>query len=506
MSRTRIVIVTLGIMFGLFMASMEATVIATAMPTIVGQLGGLEIYSWVFSAYMLASTTTVPIFGKLSDIYGRRPIYMISMAFFLVGSWLCGQADTMLQLVAFRAVQGLGAGGLMPLAFTIVGDLFTLEQRARMQGVFSGVWGVSSIVGPLLGGFLVDQVSWSWVFYVNILPGSIAAVLVWLAWQDPPREAKATAPKIDYLGAVLMTVGVVLLLLGLFDLETTTGWILIATAALFLMALIWVERRAADPLLPLLLLRERLFGSACLHGFLSGWAMFGSISFIPLFVQAVLETSATAAGATLTPLLLGWVGASIIGSRLLLRVGYRTLALIGMSLLTLGTFLMSQVGSNAGQFSLTINTAMMGIGMGLSVPAFLIAVQSTVRRRAMGVATSTLQFTRSIGGAFGVSVMGVALSSSFKTSMLAAGLDPTVTSIDSLLNPLPGAASTALTGMLRALLASSMQNVFIIAFIAAGLGLIATTLAPPGRIAQLIAQRTEAEAIAQPSPTGASGK
>jgi Na+/melibiose symporter-like transporter len=341
---------------------------------------------------------------------------------------------------------------------------------------------------------------------VNILPGSIAAVLVWLAWQDPPREAKATAPKIDYLGAVLMTVGVVLLLLGLFDLETTTGWILIATAALFLMALIWVERRAADPLLPLLLLRERLFGSACLHGFLSGWAMFGSISFIPLFVQAVLETSATAAGATLTPLLLGWVGASIIGSRLLLRVGYRTLALIGMSLLTLGTFLMSQVGSNAGQFSLTINTAMMGIGMGLSVPAFLIAVQSTVRRRAMGVATSTLQFTRSIGGAFGVSVMGVALSSSFKTSMLAAGLDPTVTSIDSLLNPLPGAASTALTGMLRALLASSMQNVFIIAFIAAGLGLIATTLAPPGRIAQLIAQRTEAEAIAQPSPTGASGK
>jgi len=318
LSRKRVIIVVIGIMFGLFMASMEATVIATAMPTIVGQLGGLEIYSWTFSAYMLASTTSVPVFGKLSDIYGRRPIYTVSMILFLVGSALCGLSETMLQLVAFRAVQGLGAGGLMPLAFTIVGDLFTLEQRARMQGVFSGVWGVSSIVGPLLGGFLVDQVSWPWVFYVNIFPGTIAAVLVWFAWRDLPRDTTAAAPKIDYLGATLLTVGVVLLLLGLFELGTSLGWILLGVAAILLAALMWVEQQAADPILPLPLFRERLFGSACLHGFLSGWAMFGSISFVPLFVQSVMGTSATAAGASLTPLLLGWVGASIIGSRLLL--------------------------------------------------------------------------------------------------------------------------------------------------------------------------------------------
>src|SRR5262245_57519558 len=169
-------------MLSLFLASMEATVVATAMPTIVSQLGGLESYSWVFSAYMLTSTTTVPLFGKLSDLYGRRPIYVAAIGLFLIGSFLCGLAQSMGQLIAFRAVQGIGAGGLLPLAFIIVGDLFTLEQRARMQGLFSGVWGVSSVVGPLLGGFLVDQVSWRWVFYVNIVPALLAGALVWLAW------------------------------------------------------------------------------------------------------------------------------------------------------------------------------------------------------------------------------------------------------------------------------------------------------------------------------------
>jgi EmrB/QacA subfamily drug resistance transporter len=505
LSRRRVIIVTLGIMFGLFMASMEATVIATAMPTIVGHLGGLEIYSWVFSAYMLASTTTVPVFGKLSDIYGRRPVYAIAMAFFLVGSFLCGQADTMLQLVLFRAIQGLGAGGLLPLAFTIIGDLFTFEQRAKMQGLFSGVWGVSSVVGPLLGGFLVDQVSWRWVFFINILPGLIAVTLVWLAWQDLARDKKAGPPSIDYLGAVLLTIGVVILLLGLFELDRPIGWGLLVLAALILAVLAWVERRAADPILPLALFRQRLFAAACGHGLLSGWALFGSLSFVPLFVQAVLGTSATAAGATLTPLLLGWVFSSIIGGRLLLRMGYRSMALIGMLLLTTGTFFMSQVGANASQLSLTINLTMMGIGMGLSVPSFLIAVQSSVERRSLGVATSTLQFTRSIGGAFGVSVMGVALSFGLTSNLSAAGLDPAAISVDSLLNPLPGSASLALTETLRHVLAASLQNVFVIAFIAAGLGLIATAFAPGGRIAELAAQRAGAENTAQPAP-GVSGQ
>ncbi|MCL4296627.1 MAG: MFS transporter [Anaerolineae bacterium] len=506
MSRQRIILVTIGIMLSLFLASMEATVIATAMPTIVGQLGGLSIYSWVFSAYMLASTTSVPIFGKLSDVYGRRPIYAAAMVLFLAGCFLCGQAQSMPQLIAFRAVQGLGAGGLMPLAFILIGDMFTLEQRAKMQGFFSGVWGVSSVIGPLLGGFLVDQVSWRWVFYINLAPGLIAAALVWLAWQDKPHEDGAATARVDYLGAILLTIGVVTLLMGLFELGTGLGWALLALAVLFLVALAWVEWRALEPILPLPLFRDRIFATACAQGVLAGWAMFGSLSFVPLFVQAVLGTSATAAGATLTPMLLGWVFASIIGSRMLLRLSYRSLALTGMILLTVGAGRMAWIDANASQISVMINLALMGVGMGLSIPAFLIAVQSTVRPREMGAATSTLQFSRSIGGALGVSVMGAVLSFRLAARLAEAGLDPAVISVDSLLDPLAQAAnSLVLEDTLRTALAGAIQGVFVIALIAAALGLLSTMFAPSGRIAQLVAQRAGGEKPGQTAPSSASG-
>ncbi|MEP7189337.1 MAG: MFS transporter, partial [Roseiflexaceae bacterium] len=231
MSR-RTLVITVGVMLSLFMASMESTVVATAMPTIVSQLGGLSSYSWVFSVYMLASTTTVPVYGKLSDVYGRKPVYAIAMLLFLTGSLLCGFSQSMGQLIAARAVQGLGAGGLLPLAFIIIGDLFTFEQRARMQGVFSGVWGISSVVGPLLGGFLVDRVSWHWVFFINVLPGLLALALVWRAWVDRPRAVGAQRLAVDYAGSVLLTVSVVVLLLGLFEFGTSIGWALLLAALL----------------------------------------------------------------------------------------------------------------------------------------------------------------------------------------------------------------------------------------------------------------------------------
>ncbi|WP_026369899.1 MDR family MFS transporter [Kallotenue papyrolyticum] len=487
-SRGRIVLITLGVMLSLFMASMEATVVATAMPTIVTQLGGLEIYSWAFSAYLLASTTTVPIYGKLSDLYGRRPVYTVAMSLFLIGSLLCGRASSMIQLVIFRAVQGLGAGGLLPLAFIIIGDIFSLEQRARMQGVFSGVWGISSIVGPLLGGFLVDQISWHWVFYINLIPGLLAGALVWFAWLDRPRPSKQVA--VDYLGATLLSAGVVCLLLGLFELGSATSWLLIGLALTLLVALVPIERRAADPILPLPLFRDRLFAVACAHGLLAGWAMFGSASFVPLFVQAVLGTSATQAGVTLTPQMLGWVSASIIGSRLLLRLGYRTLALTGMTLLTLSMFLMSQIGVTTPQWLLMIYMAMSGIGMGLSIPAFLIAVQSTVRREQLGTATSTVQFSRSMGGTLGVSIMGALLSLQLATRLAAQGLDPRSVSVDQLLEPLPGAGlDLAANGAMRLALAGAIGTIFLVAFLAAAAGLIATTFAPRGRIDQLAEAR-----------------
>ena len=241
MSRNRIILVTAGVMLSLFLASMESTVVATAMPTIVGQLGGLEHYSWVFSAFLLASTTVVPLYGKLSDIYGRRNIYVIAMALFLIGSVLCGLANTLTQLILARALQGIGAGGIMPLAFILIGEMFSLEQRTKMQGVFSGVWGISSIVGPLLGGLIVDRFSWHWIFYINVIPGLIAGALVAFGWRDQARSH--ARPAVDYAGAVLLSVSVIALLLGLMEFGTVNSWILLA-ASIALFIILWqVESR-----------------------------------------------------------------------------------------------------------------------------------------------------------------------------------------------------------------------------------------------------------------------
>lgn len=473
MSRNRIIMVTVGIMLSLFLASMESTVIATAMPTIVSQMGGLEHYSWVFSAYMLTSTTTVPLYGKISDLYGRRKLYLVAMALFLLGCIAAGQANTMTQLIIARGLQGIGAGGIMPLAFILIGEMFTLEERARMQGFFSGVWGVSSIVGPLLGGFLVDQLSWRWVFYINIVPGLLAAALVAFGWRDQIHGQGR--PVVDYAGAGLLTASVVTLLLGLMDYGTSSSWILIAISIALFVALLWAERRAADPVLPLHLFNEKLFTISILHGILTGWAMFGSISFIPLFVQSVLGTSATQAGITIAPMLLGWVMASIVGTRLLLRVGFRRLAILGTSLLVVGSFLMSRADENTSQVLLMSFVTLMGIGMGFSIPPFLIAVQTTVERRYLGTATSTMQFSRSIGGTIGVSVMGAALSARLISNLNASGLDLDL--VAQLLNPLPG-DEAIINEAARVAVANAIEIVFVIAFITAFLGLVATLFAP----------------------------
>ncbi len=483
MSRNRIILVTAGIMLSLFLASMESTVVATAMPTIVGQLGGLEHYSWVFSAFMLASTTAVPLYGKLSDIYGRRKLYASAMALFLAGSVWCGFANSMTSLIFARALQGIGAGGIMPLAFILIGEMFTLEQRAKMQGLFSGVWGVSSVVGPLLGGFLVDQLSWRWIFYINVIPGLLGAILVTFAWRDAHGHGQER-PAIDYAGAALLTVSVIMLLLGLMG-SGVSSWVLISVAVVLFVLLLWVERRAADPVLPLPLFRDPLFSVATTHGVLTGWALFGSVSFIPLFVQAVLGTSATQAGITLTPLLLGWVTASIIGTRLMLRVGYRRLGLIGTASFTVGAFLMSQAGMNTSQPSLMAFVTLMGVGMGLSIPSFLIAVQTSVNRRQLGTATSTLQFSRSIGGTLGVSVMGAALSARLASNLIAARLDPEL--VQQLLDPLPGSEVVIAEGA-RAAMADAIHLVFLIAFAAAALAMVTVLFTPRKELTERAAE------------------
>ncbi|MEI8306249.1 MAG: MDR family MFS transporter [Chloroflexales bacterium] len=489
MTRQRVVLITIGVMMSLFMASMESTVIATAMPTIVSQLGGLANYSWVFAIYMLTSTTAGPIFGKLSDIYGRRPLYMVAISLFLGGSLLCGMSMSMPMLIAARAVQGLGAGGLQPLAFIIVGDIFTFEQRTKMQGLFSGVWGVSSVIGPLIGGFLVDQISWHWVFLINIPPGLVAGALVWTAWKDPAR-AEGKRPAIDYVGAALLSVDVVALLLGLNDLSSPVGWGLLAAAALITVILVAVEWRAEAPILPVrMIMRDRMFAVACAHGMLAGWVLFGSMAYVPLFVQGVLGTSATQAGSTLTPMLLGWVITSIIGSRLLLRISYRSLAITGMIGFVLGTFLLSRVRPDMSQLELMVSLTLMGFGMGASIPAFLIAVQSSVARSELGSATATVQFSRTIGGTLGVAVLGVLLATALSAAMHAAGLDQNAIPLGDLLNGDTGGA-TALNSGARTALAIALGHTFSSTMWIAVLALAVTFLAPRGSVADLRNRRT----------------
>jgi EmrB/QacA subfamily drug resistance transporter len=467
------------------------------MPTIVDQIGGLSAYSWAFAVYLLASTTSVPLFGKLSDLYGLRRVYAVAMAVFLVGSVLCGLATTMPQLIAFRALQGLGAGGVLPLAFIIIGAMFTLERRARIQGLFSSVWGVSSIVGPLLGGFIVDRLSWPWVFYINVAPGLMALALIWGFLDDESVALARARVRIDYAGAVLLTSGVVALLLGLYELRAGAGGLLIAVAAVIFAALVWVERRAADPVLPIALFRHRLFATACSNAIWSGWATFGIIAFVPLYVQAVLGRSATEAGATLTPMSLGWVTASIFASRALLRVGHRRLALVGMSLLTLGTVLLGWPGAPPDRARAMLSTTLIGTGMGMTAPAFTIAVQSSVARNVLGTATSTLQFSRTIGGALGVGVMGAVLGGQLVARLVDAGRDPAAVSMDRVFDLMRGAGTVQLDAALRNALGGAIQDAFLVAMAAALLALASAVLSPRGRPSELSAA-ARVEGVAQP--------
>ncbi|MBO9325578.1 MAG: MFS transporter [Roseiflexus sp.] len=496
MSTQRTILITAGLMLSLFLASMESTVVSTGMPTIVSQLGGLESYSWVFTAFMLASTTTVPLYGKLSDLFGRRPVFVAAMAIFLTGSALCGLAATMPQLIAFRTIQGIGAGGLLPLVFIIIGDLFSLEQRARLQGLFSGVWGISSIAGPLLGGFIVDQASWRWIFWINIIPGLAATAIVWFAWIDRPRAHNVPPRSIDYAGALLLTAGAVTLLMSLTDLGASWALPTLAGALALFGALVWVERRASDPVLPIGLFRDRMFLVACGHGILAGCAVFGGATFVPLYVQGVLGTSATEAGAALMPMLLAWVFSSILGTRLLLWAGYHTIALAGMAALVIGAFPLMFLDTQTNRLLLLISLGLMGFGMGFSIPAFLIAVQSTVERSKLGTATSTLQFSRSIGGAFGIGIMGVILSATVVTNLVAAGLDAS-TSLNNLIDS-PGSAPVV-QATLRDALSAGIRGVFVVGFIASVLGLLVTLLAPRGQIAQMSAERERREGVVHPA-------
>ena len=497
MSSRRRFVVIVGVMVGTFIAALEATVVGTAMPTVIASLGGLNHYSWVFSAYLVTSTISVPVWGKLSDLYGRRLLYQIGIAIFLLGTLLSGFSDSMAQLIVFRAIQGLGAGALVPLGMTIIGDIFTLEERGRMQAFFSAVWGISSVIGPVLGGFITDQLSWRWVFWINLPIGVAAATIIGFALKEPERDRR---PSIDYAGAALLMTAISLLMLALVEsgstLETIfspTNVVLFGSSIILLAAFYFVEMRAKEPIIPFSLFRNRTILVAVVAGFLAGVAMFGAISFIPLFAQGTLGFTATEAGSLLTPLMLSWVTTSIIGGRLLPNVGYRPMTVGGFLVLTAGFLSLYLFGSTTPIIWLYVDLVLIGIGLGMTMLTLLIAVQHAVDHSQLGIATSLNQFMRAIGGAVGVAVMGSILTAGLARNLRDAAMKGTAgltlekaaeyaADPNALIDPVSKAAiDPATLEVLKEAMAASIHNVFAVGAVMAFLAFIASLFFPRPR-------------------------
>jgi EmrB/QacA subfamily drug resistance transporter len=412
----------------MFLAALEATAVGTAMPTVVADLGGVSRYSWVFSAYILTATTTVPMYGKLADLFGRRLIFTISIALFLLGSILCGTALSLNQLIAYRAIQGLGAGGVMPVSITLVGDIYTLEERGRMQGVFSAVWATSSLVGPAAGGLITDFLNWRWVFLINV-PFGIAAVVLLRAFLR--EEGARREHKLDYLGTASLTVSVAVLLLALLEGPEFWGWMdprtlgMMAFSVAGLAFFLWQESRAPEPMLPLELFRIRVIAVASLGGLLMGTLMYVAAAFVPMFTQGVLGGTAIDAGMTLAPMSIGWPIASTTAGWLLMRFGYRPFILAGSAFGILGSLLLSAADPASGRGPVMLAMFFLGMGLGFTSTPYLLAVQNAVPWNRRGVATSSVQFFRSIGGAIMVAVLGAVLNAHLR-SQLGAEVDPNI--------------------------------------------------------------------------------
>jgi EmrB/QacA subfamily drug resistance transporter len=402
--------VFIALMLGMFLAALDQTIVSTALPTIVGDLGGLNHLSWVVTSYLLASTISTPIYGKLGDMMGRKPVFLAAILIFLGGSMLAGLSQTMGELIGFRALQGIGAGGLMVGAQAIIADIVPPRERGRYMGLIGSVFAVASVAGPLLGGFFVDNLSWRWVFYVNLPVGAIAVLIVVTRLH---LHTPHTRHRIDYLGAALLSAGVAALIL-----LTTWGgnqyaWgsstivgLGIAGVAL-LAAFVWWEGRAAEPIIPLGLFRSRVFSVANAMGFTIGMAMFGAIIFIPLFLQLVYGASATSSGLRMLPLMFGLLVAAVASGRIISRIGkYRAFPIAGTAVLVGGMFLLSRLGVGTAPWLASVYMLVVGVGIGLVLQVLVLVVQNEVRPEEVGVATSTATFFRSVGGSFGVAIFG----------------------------------------------------------------------------------------------------
>jgi EmrB/QacA subfamily drug resistance transporter len=400
-----------AIMVALLLAALDQTIVATALPRIVGDLGGLSSYSWVITAYVLAMAVTVPLYGKLGDIYGRRRLYIVAISIFLFGSVLCGLAQSMTQLVASRAIQGMGAGGLFALAIATVGVIVPPRDRGRYQGLIGATFAAGSIIGPAIGGLIVDNTSWRWVFFVNLPVGAAALAVIAIAI---PKRTQRREHSLDLLGATLLAIATISFLLDLVWVGEGHPWTSAAVLGAFAVTLVavtafaFVERRAKEPILPFEFLRNPIVAAGVAAVGLSAMAMVGTIAFVPLFVQGVIGTSATSSGVVLTPFMFGAVIASAISGQWISRSGhYRPNAIVGPIVLGTGLFLLSRMDTSTTNAEAAAFMVVSGVGLGMMMQVFVIAVQNQVPMRSMGSATALTQFARSIGATLGVTLMGV---------------------------------------------------------------------------------------------------
>jgi EmrB/QacA subfamily drug resistance transporter len=468
-----------AMMLATLLAALDQTVVATALPQIVTDLHGFSELSWVVSSFLVAATVTVPLYGKLSDLYGRRRMFVVSISIFLLGSALCGAAQSMGQLIAFRALQGVGAGGLLPLAQAAIADLFSPRERGRYQGYIGSMWATAAVAGPLLGGTLTDAASWRWIFFINLPLGAIALVVVIRTMRAPAQVREHT---IDYLGAAVLSVAITCLLLACTWGGTTYPWdspeVLVTGIGGLVLAAVFVaiERRVAEPLLPLTLFRDRIFSVSTAGGFVVGAIIFAVSIYVPVFSQGVQQISATSSGVILIPFSLGWVAAATVTGQLISRTGrYRPFPIVGSVFILGGLALLALLGAGSPPAAVAGILVITGIGMGMTFQPYIIATQNAVEVSNLGIATATIQFFRSMGGSLAVAALGTLLANRLATE-LAAQLGPARAARVDTDRLLGGGANVpgGLSGDVQAALADALHTVFLAAV---PLGVVALLLA-----------------------------
>jgi EmrB/QacA subfamily drug resistance transporter len=463
-----------AIMLATLLAALDQTIVATALPQIVTDLQGFEHLSWVVTAYLVASTVTIPLYGKLSDLYGRRLLFMVSIVLFVLGSALCGAAGTMGQLIAFRALQGLGAGGLIPLAQATIADLFSPRERGKYQGYVTSMWGIAAVAGPLVGGSLTDAISWRWIFYVNVPLGLIALLVV---MRTLPRSQR-TEHRIDYLGAGILGASITAILLASVWGGTTYPWGSVEVLGcaigglLGIVVFIFVERRASEPVLPLGLFRNRVFTVSVSALFVVGALVFAISIYMPIYLQGVLGDSATVSGLTLIGFTGAWVVTATVTGNAISRTGrYRIFPIVGSILVTIGLVIATQFGTDTSHLVIAVLMILPGIGMGLSLQAYVVGTQNAVQPSQIGTATAALNFFRAIGGSLAVAGLGTLLANRVADELgdrLGARAD--LVNIDKVLQG--GDVPVRLQGATASALSSALHSVWLVTAIIAIAGIV----------------------------------